>query len=54
MHKAKVYVKPVWYRKGYYKITRLENFFEISEWILLKNEDLKELGRRGVEVILIN
>ena len=54
MHVAKIFVKPVLFKKGYYKIIRTENFFEIAEWFLLQNEDLKEINRRGVEVILIN
>jgi len=54
MHIVKLFVKPVLFKKGYYKIVRTENFFEIGEWILLQNEDLTEINRRGVEVILIN
>jgi hypothetical protein len=54
MHVAKIFVKPVLFKKGYYKIIRTENFFEIAEWFLLQNEDLKEINRRGVKVILIN
>lgn len=54
MHVAKLFVKPVLFKKGYYKIIRTENFFEIAEWFLLQNEDLKEINRRGVKVILIN
>jgi hypothetical protein len=54
MHIAKLFVKPVFFKKGYYKIIRTENFFEIAEWILLQNEDLKEINRRGIKVILIN
>jgi hypothetical protein len=54
MHVAKIFVKPVLFKKGYYKIIRTENFFEIAEWFLLQNEDLKEINRRGIEVILIN
>tara|TARA_R110000822_G_scaffold310134_1_gene441560 strand:- start:781 stop:960 length:180 start_codon:yes stop_codon:yes gene_type:complete len=54
MHIAKLFVKPVLFKKGYYKIIRTENFFEIGEWILLQNEDLKEINRRGIKVILIN
>ena len=44
MHVAKIFVKPVRHRfkKGYYKIVRTENFFEIAEWLLLQNADLKE------------
>ncbi len=54
MHVQKIFVKPVRYRfkRGYYKIVRTENFFEIAEWFLLQNEDLKELNRRGIAVIL--
>ena len=54
MHVAKIFVKPVRHRfkKGYYKIVRTENFFEIAEWLLLQNADLKELNRRGNKVIL--
>tara|TARA_R100001086_G_scaffold186885_1_gene105039 strand:+ start:2502 stop:2687 length:186 start_codon:yes stop_codon:yes gene_type:complete len=52
MHVAKIFVKPVRFKKGYYKIVRTENFFEIGEWLLLQNEDLKELNRRGIEVIM--
>tara|TARA_R110000868_G_scaffold345673_1_gene606804 strand:- start:1023 stop:1202 length:180 start_codon:yes stop_codon:yes gene_type:complete len=54
MHIAKLFVKPVLFKKGYYKIIRTENFFEIGEWILLQNEDLKEINRRGIKLILIN
>jgi len=54
MHVAKIFVKPVLFKKGYYKIIRTENFFEIAEWFFLQNEDLKEINRKGVEVILIN
>jgi hypothetical protein len=54
MHVAKLFVKPVLFKKGYYKIIRTENFFEIAEWFLLQNEDLKEINRRGIKVILIN
>lgn len=54
MHVAKLFVKPVLFKKGYYKIIRTENFFEIAEWLLLQNEDLKEINRRGIKVILIN
>ena len=54
MHVAKIFVKPVRHRfkKGYYKIVRTENFFEIAEWLLLQIADLKELNRRGIKVIL--
>jgi hypothetical protein len=54
MHVAKLFVKPVLFKKGYYKIIRTENFFEIAEYFLLQIEDLKEINRRGVKVILIN
>jgi hypothetical protein len=54
MHVAKLFVKPVLFKRGYYKIIRTENFFEIAEWLLLQHEDLKEINRRGIKVILIN
>lgn len=54
MHVAKLFVKPVLFKKGYYKIIRTENFFEIAEYFLLKIEDLQEINRRGIKVILIN
>lgn len=54
MHVAKLFVKPVLFKKGYYKIIRTENFFEVAEWFLLQHEDLLEINRRGVKVILIN
>jgi hypothetical protein len=54
MHVAKLFVKPVLFKKGYYKIIRTENFFEIAEWFLLQHEDLREINRRGVKIILIN
>ena len=36
MHVAKLFVKPVLFKKGYYKIIRTENFFEIAEWLLFQ------------------
>jgi hypothetical protein len=54
MHVAKLFVKPVLFKKGYYKIIRTENFFEIAEYFLLQIEDLQEINRRGIKVILIN
>tara|TARA_R100000656_G_C3926531_1_gene123939 strand:- start:574 stop:789 length:216 start_codon:yes stop_codon:yes gene_type:complete len=56
---AKIYVKPVFFtfatffKKGYFRLIRCENFFEIQPHILLRNEDLHELGLRGIDIVVV-
>ena len=56
---AKIYVKPVFFtfstffKRGYYRLIRCENFFEMQPHILMRNEDLTELWRRGVDVVVL-
>jgi hypothetical protein len=53
MH-AKIYVVPVRFKWKKYKIVRIENFFEIDPHKnLIELEDMKEIGRKGVECIIV-
>jgi hypothetical protein len=51
---AKIYVVPVRFKWKKYKIVRIENFFEIDPHKnLIELDDMREMGRKGVECIIV-
>lgn len=51
---AKIYVVPVKFNKKKFRIVRLENFFEYNPHkIYIELDDMRELGRKGVECFVI-